>query len=683
MDSNYCSSDLGQIWIVWDPSMSVLVFSRTDQLMLCSIKIPNILQSFAVTFVYGRNTEVGKRLLWDDIRRLSSTSPLCNTPWLLVGDFNQIASVTEHYSVLPSNLSLRGFEDLQECLRDSNLVDLPSRGVLFTWSNHQQSNPIVRKLDRAIVDNNWLSLFPNTSAIFYPHGDSNHAPCMVMMNSQPSPSKKKSFKYFSFRSSHPEFLSSMELNRKRFSNIQRRTSESLAFVEDIQSQLLLTPSDSLFREEHVARKKWKFFAAALESFYKQKSRIKWLKEGDANTRFFHRVVIAHHAKNLIKFLKGEDGVRVDNVDKVKGMIVDYYYSDLLGSDGNHTTPYSVDRINGLHPFRCDDALKQQLVAIPSEEEIIQSLFSMPKNKALGLDGFPGHLLRRFNTTAITLIPKVLGANMLPQFRLVASCHTIYKLITRLISRRLKLFISQAVQSNQVGFIKGRLLCENVLLAFELVDNFHIEGETSRDSLQIDLSKAYDNVNWEFLLNILVALDLPSIFVSWIKVCISTPSYNVAFNGELIGFFNGKKGIRQGDLMSSHLFVLVMDIMSKSHDKGVVNGLFQLHPRCVAPLITHLSFADDVLVFFDGAESSIAGIMAILDDFKAGSGFGINREKTALLIDGGNSSRTMELADRFGLKQGSLHVSDGDDDGVDFLRRLRQTAKIREELSGRE
>jgi len=179
-----------------------------------------------------------------------------------------------------------------------------------------------------------------------------------------------------------------ELNRKRFSNIQQRTSESLAFVEDIQSQLLLTPSDSLFREDYVARKKWKFFVAALESFYKQKSRIKWLKEGDANTRFFHRVVIAHHAKNLIKFLKGEDGVRVDNVDKVKGMIVDYYYSDLLGSDGNHTTPYSEDRINGLHPFRCDDALKQQLVAIPSEEEIIQSLFSMPKNKALGLDGFP-------------------------------------------------------------------------------------------------------------------------------------------------------------------------------------------------------------------------------------------------------------------------------------------------------
>lgn len=405
------------MWIVWDPCVSVLVFSRTDQLMLCSIKIPNILQSFAVTFVYGRNTEVGKRLLWDDIRRLSSTSPLCNTPWLLVGDFNQIASVTEHYSVLPSNLSLRGLEDLQECLRDSNLVDLPSRGVLFTWSNHQQFNPIVRKLDRAIVDNNWLSLFPNTSAIFYPHGDSDHAPCMVMMNSQPSPSKKKSFKYFSFRSSHPEFLSSMlaaweskiavgssmfslgehlkaakkacmELNRKRFSNIQQRTSESLAFVEDIQSQLLLTASDSLFREEHVARKKWKFFAAALESFYKQKSRIKWLKEGNANTRFFHRVVIAHHAKTLIKFLKGEDGVRVDNVDKVKGMIVDYYYSDLLGSDGNHTTPYYVDRINGLHPFCCDDALKQQLVAIPSEEEIIQSLFSMPKNKALGLDGFP-------------------------------------------------------------------------------------------------------------------------------------------------------------------------------------------------------------------------------------------------------------------------------------------------------
>lgn len=267
----------------------------------------------------------------------------------------------------------------------------------------------------------------------------------------------------------------------------------------------------------------------------------------------------------------------------------------------------------------------------------------------------GHLLRRFNATAITLIPKVTGADQLTQFRPVACCTTVYKVIIRIISKRLKLFIEKAVQGNQVGFIKGRLLCENVLLASELVDNFQAEGVTTRGCLQVDITKAYDNVNWEFLINILKALDLPADFINWIWICISTPSYSIAFNGELIGYFQGMKGIRQGDPMSSHLFVLVMDILAKSLDLGAVNGLFTLHPKCLAPMITHLSFADDVLIFCDGSASSIDGILNILDEFKQGSGLGINRSKTALLLDGGNFERSRLLAADFGINHGSLPV----------------------------
>lgn len=121
------------------------------------------------------------------------------------------------------------------------------------------------------------------------------------------------------------------------------------------------------------------------------------------------------------------------------------------------------------------------------------------------------------------------------------------------------------------------------------------------------------MNWEFLINILIALDLPQVLINWIRVCISSPSYSIAFNGELIGHFQGKKGIRQGDPMSSHLFVLVMDILARSLDKGAANNIFQPHPKCLAPLVTHLSFADDVLIFFDGSESSAAGILRILDE----------------------------------------------------------------------
>ncbi|CAL9221011.1 unnamed protein product [Arabidopsis halleri] len=491
-------------------------------MILCSIRLPGTSLSFAAAFVYGLNTDLERRLLWEEISSIAVTSPLCFTPWILLGDYNQIAATSEHYSVNHSSFSLRGMEDFQECMRDNDLADIPSRGVFFTWSNHQLDNPIIRKLDRAVGNGEWFNLFPSATAVFEPPGDSDHSPCIITLSNLPERSKK-SFKYFSFLATHPTFLSCIasawdketlvgsklfllgehlneakkacrSLNRQGFSNLQQRTSDALSSLEDIQSQLLSIPSDSLFRQEHVARKKWDFFAAALESFFRQKSRIRWLKDGDANTRFFHRAVLAHHAKNLIKYLRGDDDSRVENVGQLKDMIVSYY-THLLGSESQSTSPFSVDTIRAIHPFRCDDTLSAKLSAIPTVEEITLSVFSMPKNKAPGPDGFPVEFYWdtwSFNTTAIILIPKDTGADRLANFRPLACCNTIYKIITRIFSNRLKLFISEAVQGNQVGFIKGRLLCENVLLASELVEGFHLEGEVTRGCLQIDLTKAYDN-----------------------------------------------------------------------------------------------------------------------------------------------------------------------------------------------
>lgn len=148
----------------------------------------------------------------------------------------------------------------------------------------------------------------------------------------------------------------------------------------------------------------------------------------------------------------------------------------------------------------------------------------------------------------------------------------------------------------MGFIKKRLLCENVLLASELVNDFHKEGVTSRGCLKIDLSKAYDNLQWDFVLNLLKSFDISADFIGWIKECISTPTYSVIVNGEMHGHFAGKKGLRQGDPISSLLFVMAMDVLSKILDKGAVDQVFKPHPSCEAPLITHLSFADDVLIF---------------------------------------------------------------------------------------
>lgn len=190
---------------------------------------------------------------------------------------------------------------------------------------------------------------------------------------------------------------------------------------------------------------------------------------------------------------------------------------------------------------------------------------------------------------------------------------------------------------------------------ELVRDFHSQGPTTRGCLKIDLSKAYDNLSWDFTLKILQAIDLLTRFIEWIKECITTSSYSVAVNGELHGYFKGKKDLRQGDQISSLLFVIAMDVLSKMLYACAVNGRFQIHPECEAPLITHLSFADDVLIFFDGSANSLRGIWDILNEFKEVSGLRINREKTELLLDGGSASRCRAMATEMGIAQGSLPV----------------------------
>ena len=429
----------------------------------------------------------------------------------------------------------------------------------------------------------------------------------------------------------------------------------------------------------MARKDWIFFAKAQESFYRQKSRIRWMEDGDTNTSFFFKSVVANHGRNCIKLLRDDDGESIQNVAQIKEMLINYY-QNLLGTVNQGVSPLSIVEIQDLVSFRCSSGLATQLIKVPTVEEIRDTMASMPKNKAPGPDGFPvefyweawdvvgqdlikavqgffqsGCLPRNFNTTAITLIPKVQGADKMSQFRPVSCCTTVYKIIARLIKQKLKLFIRDAVQGNQVGFVQGRLLCENVLLASELVTNFHAVGDTTRGCLQVDLAKAYDNLDWGFLLNVLQAINLPEVFIGWLKQCFTTPTFSEAFNGELIGFFPGRKGLRQGDPISSLLFVLAMDILSKKLDRGAISSTYGLHPECEAPVVTHLSFADDVLIFFDGKQDSIHGIMSILEEFHTGTGLEVNRDKTALFLDGGNTQENSQLASSVGIQFGSLPV----------------------------
>lgn len=235
--------------------------------------------------------------------------------------------------------------------------------------------------------------------------------------------------------------------------------------------------------------------------------------------------------------------------------------------------------------------------------------------------------------------------MMKDFRPISCCNVLYKVISKIVANRLKSILPKCITLNQSAFIKERLLMENVLLATELVKDYHRDDISPRCALQIDISKAFDSVQWTFMLNILEALGLPDKFIGWISRCITSASFSVQVNGELAGYFQSKRGLRQGCSLSPYLFVLCMNVLSKMLDRAAKRGEMGYHPKCKNIDLTHLCFADDLMIFADGTKHSVEGILRVFEEFDKMSGLKISKEKSVLFM-AGSTQREEEISRQF-------------------------------------
>lgn len=172
-------------------------------------------------------------------------------------------------------------------------------------------------------------------------------------------------------------------------------------------------------------------------------------------------------------------------------------------------------------------------------------------------------------------------------------------------------------------------------------------------LKVDIKKAFDTISWDFIIKLLDAQDLPPLFVTWIRECITSPRFSVAINGELAGFFLGMKRPRQGDFISPYLFIMAMEALSKLLDQAVDAGDLRLHPSCQEPRVTHLLFADDLLVFLDGSRHSITSIKKVLTTFKEWTGLDMNVAKSEIFFGGFSEIEASVIADISRFRIGSF------------------------------
>ena len=444
------------------------------------------------------------------------------------------------------------------------------------------------------------------------------------------------------------------------------------------ADLLSSPSIFAAAREREAHRNWTKLAKVEEKFIYQRSRVTWAKFGDCNSSLFHRSMQARRSGNQIHYLINDQNLRLENINDIKSHCVEYYTS-LLGAPSPSLSPEAMEEISRRTSFRCDEACKGMLMAPISAEEIRKEVFYLPANKAPGPDDYTGefyrrawpfigqdftravqeffssgHILKQWNATAITLVPKTTEVERMSGFRSISCCNAVYKVVSKLLARRLEKLLPEMISPSESAFVKGRLLVENVLLATELVQGFGSKNSSPRGLLKVDIRKAFDSVSWPFILQVFHAADFPDVFINWIRNCITTTSFSINVNGELCGYFNGGCGLRQGDPISPALFNIAMEVFSSLLAERFEAGLIGYPPLGQNPEISHLCFADDLMIFFDGSCPSLDGIAAVLDEFRTLSGMGLNKEKTALFHAGMDDTETANL-NASGFLMGSLPI----------------------------
>ncbi|XP_059315479.1 uncharacterized protein LOC132066113 [Lycium ferocissimum] len=160
----------------------------------------------------------------------------------------------------------------------------------------------------------------------------------------------------------------------------------------------------------------------------------------------------------------------------------------------------------------------------------------------------------------------------------------------MLCKRLKLVLSTLVNNTQAAFVSGRSLVHNVLICHDLLRHYN-RKTTPRCLMKIDLRKAYDMVKWDFLEEMMHGFGFPSRFVELIMLCVTTTKFSIKVSGTIYGYFEGKRGLRQGDPVSPLLFVLVMEYLSRVLNKMGNLPNFRYHPMCKGQKLTHLAFAN--------------------------------------------------------------------------------------------
>lgn len=328
-----------------------------------------------------------------------------------------------------------------------------------------------------------------------------------------------------------------------------------------------------------------------------------------------------------------------------------FFGDLFASNGEVDVEPVISKVKAV----ITEEMQEALMSAYTGEEVREAIYQMHPTKAPGPDGMPALFYQNYwhlvgedvinqalnflngdrsvdllNKTFITLIPKKKICEYPSDYRPISLCNVLYKIISKVLANRLKTVLPSIIHEAQSGFVPGQLITDNALVAYEC---FHYlrkkkKGIKGNLALKLDMSKAYDRVEWSFLERMMEKMGLPRNYINLIVKCVTSSSFSILVNGQPSRWFKPSRGLRQGDPLSPFLFIICVDglssLLQDAEERKAIHGIKV--GRKVEP-ISHLFFADDSLLFVRANEQEVECVLDILTTYEAASGQKLNLEKS--------------------------------------------------------